>query len=326
MPVYLPGYDGQYVSSRVHYPETSRHMVQYLARMDKDHFKELQRHAKKLSVSPNHVKIKPESYSRIIRAKTSHDLIKPIVIEHLNHINHRINAHKGGGIVEGVLNVIQTAANLIGGKSVSEWGGPEIPHKDLSEEQVDMAQLVDITYKDKRDDKFENYTRVPEYDSRYGSLYRDSHGEFTFAVRGTKGNMRDIWKDARIMSGHTNSQDTELNESFTKFIKEHPGVKVNVAMHSLGSELGFNGADRMGLPVKEFYAFNPASSPTWDKGHIMHQLDRPNAQFFLSPNDPVSKAFNQNLRDTDVDEVYMGGFYRSPIASHKMGQWISGSD
>ena len=323
MPVYLEGYNGQYVSSRVHYPETSRHMVQYLARMNKDHFTELQRHAKVLSKTPNHVKIKPESYSKIIRAKTSHDLIKPVIIEHLNHENPRLNSHKGGGIVEGVLNVIQTAVQAIGGKNVSEWGGPEITHKDLSEAQIDMAQLVNLTYNDKRVDQFENYTRVPEYDSRYGALYRDSHGEFTFAVRGTKGNMRDIWKDARILSGRTNSQDTELNESFTKFKNEHPGVKVNVAMHSLGTELGFNGADRMGLPVREFYAFNPASSPTWDKGHILHQLDRPNVKFFLSPNDPVSKSYNQNLRTVDSSDIYMGEFYRSPIASHKMGQWIS---
>jgi len=92
-------------------------------------------------------------------------------------------------------------------------------------------------------------------------------------------------------------------------------------MHSLGTEVGFNAADEVGLSVRKFYAFNPASSPLQPTTHILHNLGRNNVEFFLNTNDIVSKSYLQNMGDYR-DEVWIGPFSRSPLASHSLSQWV----
>ena len=192
----------------------------------------------------------------------------------------------------------------------------------IIEEQKDQAELLSLTYQDKRPDHFENFMRIPEYDTRYGSLYVDTHGQYTFSVRGTKGNLRDIWKDAKLAVGSTQTRDEELVESFRKFKETYPNADVNISGHSLGTELMFQAADEVGMHVKEFYAFNPASSPAQPTEHIRKNLERKNAEWFLNSNDVVSKTYLQIAEEEHSDNIYMGKFLRSPLASHKLGQWL----
>ena len=286
-----------------------------------EHWVAFKNHAQELVDAPRGKKIKPSSYQRILSTKEPHRLIPHIVREHYNHSDRSKNSHLGGGLHEAVTNVLSSAAQSVGGERVSDWVSPEIEHKKLDDEQKDMAELVLGTYKKDRINQWENYSRIPEYDSRYGSLFVDSHGSFTWAVRGTV-DFHDIMKDAKIAFGYTNSSDPDLIESMKKFNEEYPGAKVNVAMHSLGTELGWNAADLVGLDVRRFYAFNPASSPMQPTEHIIKNLDRPNVYFFLNANDLVSKSYLQNMASKYEDEIWMGKFSRSPLASHSLSQWV----
>ena len=320
MPAYYPGFQGSYTNSYP-IPSTLNHVTQFLGSVGDEHWKILQQHARDLRANPNHVKIRPESYDAIAK-NTSHDLIKHVITEHLDHWDHRKSSHIGGGIHEGVLNALETAAQTVGGETVSKWIQPEVPEKDLSDDQKEMARMVKGTYEQKRWDRVDEWTRIPSYDTRYGSLWENKQGEFTFSVRGSKLLLRDIWKDIKIFFGSGSQGDKDLEQSFARFKKEHPLKKPNVAMHSLGTELGFNAIDRTGLETKEIYAYNPGSSPLMSKKHIRKQLDRPNLNLFLSANDLVSKYYKQNLEARDESEVWYGKFYRSPVASHGISQWF----
>ena len=322
MPVYSKGFGSGYTNNLT-LPRSLNHVTQFLTRVDPDHWDEFQKHARKLHDTPNHVKIKPTSYKRILAAKHGSDLVRPIIIEHQDHGNHRRNSHIGGGIHEGILNVAETAAQIVGGETVSRWIGPEHPRREVSEHQKEMARLVKQTYPDDREGSSNEWMRQLEYDTDYGSLWKNKFGEHTFSIRGTRlVKLKDIVRDAKIMFGSKHTHDKELTNSMQKFMENNPNTPVNVAMHSLGSELGFNSVDRSGIQTKHMYAFAPASSPFMEKEHIIKNLDRPNVDFFLSANDPISKYYNQNLRPSDNDDVWYGAFYRNPVASHSIDQWI----
>ena len=320
MPAYYPGFEGSYTNS---YPKpvTLNHVTQFLGGVDDENWEIIQKQAKHLRAHPNHVKIKPESYEKIISTK-SHDLVRHVISEHIDHFDHSKNAHVGGGIHEGVLNVMETVAQTVGGEKVSKWINPEVPKKELSEDQKEMARMVKGTYEQKRWDKVDEWTRIPDYDTRYGSLWENPEGEYTYSIRGSKLLVRDIWKDIKVFFGSGSQGDKDLEKSFERFKTEHPLKRVNIAMHSLGTELGFNAIDRTGIPTNDIYAFNPGSSPLMSKKHIRKQLDRPNLNLFLSANDLVSKYYKQNLTAEDADETWYGRFYRSPVASHGISQWF----
>ena len=319
MPVYLQGF-GEYENDFVT-PHTLNHVTQFLGRVSEEHWGEFRKHAKQVEGKKSGAKIKPSSYRRL-ETETPSSLIKHIVKEHQQHADHDSNVHLGGGIHEAISNVLTTAALTVGGKTAARWVGPEFTQKELNDHQKDMAELVQGTYKKVRPEHWENFMRIPEYDTRYGSLFVDTHGKYTFAVRGTKGNLRDLYKDVKIAAGFTNSSDDELVQSFKNFKETYPNAKVNLAGHSLGTELMFNAADVTGLSVEGFYAFNPASSPAQRTDHIDKNLGRNNAQFFLNANDVVSKRYLQNATAGEKDRIYMGKFLRSPLASHSLGQWL----
>lgn len=325
MPVYLPSYRGSF-TNRFQPPNTLNQVSQFLQRVDSDHWETIRKHTRELAKNPRGTKIKPSSYKRIYETKTPHKLIPHVIREHRDHANHHRDFHIGGGIHEGVSNVLTTLSQSIGGEAASKWVEPVFQQKTLDDEQVDMAELLSGTYQDKRVEHFENFMRIPEFDTRYGSLFVDTHGTYTWSVRGTKGNFRDIFADVKIMAGSTGTRDSELVESFQKFKEKYPNAKPNVAGHSLGTELMFNAADETGLNVREFFAFNPASSPAMPNSHIRKNLERKNAEFFLNSNDPVSKTYLQLANQSESDRVYLGGFLRSPLASHKLGQWVNNKD
>ena len=61
------------------------------------------------------------------------------------------------------------------------------------------AKLVDATYETHRPEMVGSWVRIDDYDSRYGAIWKNPEGKYLLCVRGTKGNLRDIWKDFRIL-------------------------------------------------------------------------------------------------------------------------------
>ena len=100
------------------------------------------------------------------------------------------------------------------------------------------GRLVNEAYKDQeeRPASFEHWTRQPEFDSNYVTVYDNEDGHRFIAVRGTKLNLKDLGEDVLIgMEGRPrNLVGAELRK-----VLDHtePGRTVDVGGHSLGTSL-----------------------------------------------------------------------------------------
>ena len=305
-------------------PETFNHMSQFLSRVDDEKWGQIQSVAGKVLRGEVRMdrKIKPSALRKIRDNRAVH-LIIPLLNEHLGHHDPTSETHKGGGIHDGVESALQIVGGMIGGHRVNNWFGPEVVHKKLSVRQRNMARLVSATYEVTRPDVMDRYTRVKEYDTNYGSLWKGPN-DYVFAVRGTKfSKLQDIWKDLKIMVGSTSQGDHDFEQSYKRFTVEHPHAKLALAGHSLGTEIAYNatGGDQY-QGLEDIYLFNPASSPAQDKAHIRKIITDPRVQLFLNKSDLVSNYFSQNLKPDEVHKVHYGRFSRAPQNAHGLAQWV----
>jgi hypothetical protein len=325
MPRYLQSHAGEYVNSVVRIPKTLNHMTEFLSRVDLDNWAHVQ-NAATLALEggvklPR--KIKPSSLRAITDNKAFH-LITPILNEHIGHNDHTQEIHTGGGIKEAVGTALQVTGGIVGGQRVNEWVSGETPHRKRSPQQIMLAKLVDATYETRRPEEVGNWTRIDDYDSRYGAIWKNPQSRYVLAVRGTKGSLKDIWKNFKIFLGSSTQSDDDLVKTLQKFKHDHPETRLDVAAHSLGTMLAWNANKHGELSIPGDYSFfSPASSPFQRKEAIREILDSPRKiDLFLNKNDAVSNYFSQNLRPQDMERVYYAPFSRNPITSHKMGQWI----
>ena len=324
---YLDSHSGGLQNESVRIPQTFDHLSQFLFHCKDEHWGHLQKIAGEALDGRVQFedKIKPSSL-RLVRDKRPIELMTPLIDEHIGHNDPTSEIHRGGGIFHAIKSVLQIAGGIFGGRRVNEWVGPSAKHKDLSEKQINMAKLVQGTYKGKRPESIGNFTRIDDLDTRYGSFWKNQAGEYTLSVRGTKLNFRDIWKDIKIAAGSKSQRDDDLVKSLRKFHELHPNAKLNVAGHSLGTMLATNALKEVDLPgQKEVFLYNPASSPFQAKEAVreIHENKDWNVKYHLNRNDLVSNYFGQQLSQEERDEhVFYGKFSRSPLASHGLSQWV----
>lgn len=324
---YLDNHAGALHNETVRIPNTFNHVSQFLYHVKDEHWSHLQKIAGdalegRVSFED---KIKPSSL-RLMRDNRAINLMTPLIDEHIGHHDPTTEIHQGGGIWHAIKSVIQVAAGIFGGKKVNEWVGPEAKHKDLTDKQITMAKLVQGVYKGKRPENIGNWVRIDDLDTRYGSFWKNQAGEYTLAVRGTKLNFRDIFKDIKIAAGSKSQKDDDLVKSLRKFHEFHPNAKLNVAGHSLGTMLATNALKEVDLPgMKDIYLYNPASSPFQAASAVrdIQENEKWNVHYHLNRNDIVSNYFSQQLSQEERDKhVFYGRFSRSPLASHGLSQWV----
>ena len=328
---YLNNHEGSFQNSHLRIPSTFNHVTQFLYHVkDEDwlHFQNSARDALEGKVQFP-VKIKPSSL-RLVHKSRAVELVKPLIDEHLAHQDPTSESHRGGGIFHAIQSLFQVVGGFLGGKKVNSFIGGEVEHKKLSLHQRTMARLVQSVYKQKRPEEVGSWTRIDDYDSRYGSIFKNTRGHYTLAVRGTKGNLRDIWKDIKIGFGSKEQRDSDLEKSLEKFHKEHPGSKLNVTSHSLGTMLATNAMkyvkpEQASEEKNDFFLFNPASSPLQSKEAVRSVQDNPtsNVEYFLNKGDIVSNYFSQQLSQEEIEKhVFYGKYSKSPLSSHGLAQWV----
>ena len=324
---YLDSHSGGLQNQSVRIPHTFNHVTQFLYHCKDEHWANLQKIASDALEGKVQFedKIKPSSL-RLMKDKRAIELMTPLIDEQIAHNDPTSEVHRGGGIWHAIKSVLQVAGGIWGGKRVNEWVAGETKHKDLSSKQINMAKLVQGTYKGKRPEEIGNYTRIDDLDSRYGSFWKNPSGEYVLSVRGTKLNFRDLWKDFKIAAGSKSQRDDDLVKSLRKFHELHPDAKLSVAGHSLGTMLATNALKEVDLPgQKDVYLFNPASSPFQAKEAVRDIQENSdwNVQYHLNKNDIVSNYFSQQLSQEEIDKhVFYGKFSRSPLASHGLAQWV----
>jgi hypothetical protein len=323
MPTYLRSNNAGYTGSELRVPETFNHMSQFLSHIDDErwgHVQKVATQALKGDVSLDR-KIKPSALRAISDLRAVH-LITPLLNEHLGHHDIGSEIHKGGGIHDAIESTLQIVGGMAGGEKVANWFGPEVPHRNLSVRQRNMARLVDATYNVKRPETMGGYARQKSYDTNYGALWKGPT-QYVFAVRGTKfSHLKDIFKDIKIMAGSTSQGDDAFLASYRRFKSEHPNAKLSLAGHSLGTEIAYSAEKAEGFPgLRKIYLFNPASSPAQKKEHIRKIISDPRVQLFLNKGDVVSNYFSQNLKSDELHKVTYGRFSRAPQNAHGLAQW-----
>ena len=166
----------------------------------------------------NHTKkIKPSSYGYIVGAKHKYDLGTTIEAERRAHANHHIESHMGGGILDAfnvVGNYVWELYNPL--PDSVKWAAEKFmgreSSRNMSKADKNNADLVGEAYNSvgSRVDSLDGYTRLPEYDTEYSSVWQDPQGNLSVAIRGSKSFKDFMYQDPHILfHGKPGDQDTE---------------------------------------------------------------------------------------------------------------------
>jgi hypothetical protein len=271
-------------------------------------------------------KIKPSSF-RVLTENSGFETIKHLTDEFLGHRDANSEVHAGGGIREAVSSVLQIVGGWIGGERVNKWFAPHKKVEPIPDKSKMMARLLQGTYQDERPETIGNWTRIDDYDTNYGSIWKNRSNEYVLSVRGTKLKMRDIISDVKIAGGSYSQTDDTLTKTLREFHEEHPNSKLSIAAHSLGTQLAWNSIKDVSKMkgTEDIYFFNPASSPFADKAGVREIIDRPNTSLFLNTGDVVSNYFGQNMTSDEIarENVHYGTYAKSPLSAHGLSQWTS---
>ena len=231
----------------------------------------------------------------------------------------------GGGIAEGIGTMVGEASHLLGLDVLKDaiFGAPKRKPVPLTAETA--AYLTDMTYRtvDKRPKKTVGYTRLPNYDSNYVSVWQnDTTSEIIVTVRGTKLSAKDLISDAKILFGKTNSKLKELDETLFKLEERYPDQKFDIASHSLGSAYVMSELEQHGSKIDDLFFFTPASSPLQSNNTLDMYANLPNATYYLNTGDIVGDTLRQRMsKDTLQEHVYAGDYRYAPWSAHSLSQW-----
>ena len=317
-----------------------------LSRLSKEEFevmKDVARHFKgdRNVYSPhlpvNHTKkIKPSSYGYIIGARHGYDLGKTIEAERRTHANHDIESHQGGGILEAfnvVGNYVWELYNPL--PDSVKWAAEKFvgreSSRNMSKSDKNNADLVGEAYNDvgSRVDSLDGYTRLPEYDTKYSSVWKDQDGNLSVAIRGSKTFKDFMWQDPGILfHGKPDDRESEtIQQYLISIAKDHPDVDLTVNSHSLSGafvQQAFQSATPEEAEWLDHYhrinQYNPGASPFVGTDDIKEFTADPRVYLYLNRTDMVSSTYNAVLPD-NYDRVTYGQSHYNPLDAHSIGQW-----
>jgi hypothetical protein len=326
MPEYLVSYENNLQNERSRIPATFGHMRQFLSYVPDQQWSYVQSVAQQSlegKLTHSH-KIKPSSWKKLA-TQSGFQNIKHLTQEYVGHNNPSSDVHMGGGIHEAIQTALQVVGGWLGGKRINEWFAGEKEIKQLSHYERDMAKLLQATYQKDRPETMGGYTRMDDYDSEYGSIWRGPTGKYVLSVRGSALSWKDIFSDIKIAGGSGSQSDDALVETLRSFNTAHPDNKLSVAAHSLGTMLAYNGLEATKSNVDDLYLFNPASSPFQDKQIVRDVVENTsyNTKYYLNTGDVVSNYFGQLMTPQEISSsVSYGRYAKSPLASHGLAQWV----
>ena len=186
------------------------------------------------------------------------------------------------------------------------------------------ARLVSQGYNEieARPDEYQNWTRQPEFDSNYVSVFDNEDGHRFISVRGTKAKWQDLKEDAFI---GVRGRPHDLVGKELQRILDHtePGRIVDIGGHSLGTSLiltAFSNDSTMQDRVHETYLFNPAMSPL--AHNVTQDFEKdPRVRYFIDVSDPVSVG---GLGEMGPKNVVYRSHHKNPLNplnSHSLAQW-----
>ena len=269
---------------------------------------------------------------RNLKKKTLHKIITSKAHHILPELHHELHRHYdqedvGGGIVDAMGTIGMEVGHLLGFDWLAQVLGitpqhnvPQTLHSEM------IAYLVDQTYEtpENRKDNTIGYTRLEKYDGGKFSVYQnDKSGELVVTVSGTKMRSADLMADAKILLGFEPKSDN-LDKMLDQLEADFPGVKYDIAAHSLGTMYVYSEFAEHRDNMNDIYFYNPASSPLQDSDMLNAYANDPGVHYHINQGDVVSHGLYQQMDDVTFDgQVTIGPYVYSPISAHSMTQWYS---
>ena len=201
--------------------------------------------------------------------------------------------------------------------------------ENLTEVDEQYARILDAGYKnpDVREAEVLGWTRVPEMDSEYLSVWDNPDGHRFIAVRGTKwSHSQDVLRDLDIVRrGRT---DNAIGDDLQKIIDAtEPSRIVDVAAHSLGTVLlleAFHANKDLQSRIHMTRLFNPAYNPQLPLSGVLPSIAKdyesdPRVRYFINLGDVVSAGGFGRVGPKNV-------VYRTPLGNAMKWSQTGGVD
>jgi len=175
----------------------------------------------------------------------------------------------------------------------------------------------------------DGWTHLPEYDSEYTAVYKNSTGDISVSVRGSKTKKDWLFHDPLILL--RNKPGEKQTESIQQFLiqvaREYSNTELTVNAHSLSGSFIMNAFQDANEYEKQWpnryrriNMFNPGSSPLKNTNQMSDFAKDPRVYLYLNKTDFISNTFATQL-PKDFDRVTYGEASRNLVASHTMVQW-----
>lgn len=325
MPRYLSSRDGEFQKHKRRSFVSPDHLIHFLnsARQHEwEPFKSIAvEYATNKRTPPTRLNLK--HVNTVARSKPR-DLVKYVVDEFNSHIDPERDSLLGGGVSDTIHTIGHTVGHLFGLDKLSDlvFGGPE--HREQSRDSEVAAYLVKQTYLPLNERPVVGvggYRRLKKYDTDFYSVWEKPDGELLVTVRGTKLNHSDIHEDLKLLVGEKGGKLESLDPLFDQLEKDFPGVKYNTAAHSLGTSYLIKEFAEHRDNMDEVFLFNVASSPMQSEEQLSHVANQ-SANYYVNSGDMVSSGAYQHMdRETIDNNLYLGDYMWSPLASHSVSQW-----
>ena len=194
----------------------------------------------------------------------------------------------------------------------------------MTEEDSIYAQLVNQSYMTNKPEEMGDWSRVPEFDSNYISVWDNVDGHRFIGVRGTELKLTDLEEDMEdLFEGQTDDLlSTQLNNILDN---TKPGTVVDVGAHSLGTSLvaeAYQADEGLQDRVRETFWYNPVFSPfALETGNVTDKYESDDrVRYFINLMDLVSIGDLGSKGPNNV--VYRTKFGAlNPLEAHQLNQW-----
>ena len=278
------------------------------------------------SLRPNR-KLLPSSLRTVAEMDSPSTLAALMHQEKFAHDTHDHEFHMGGGLYETAGSIFSALWGMTGKAAYNHWYGHNERHQEggISDLDSQYAKAVSEAYKKKgtRSD-VGDWELQEEYSDDRFAVFKDED-KVHVALRGTKPEALDLWKDAKIIYRNSPGDDEDIRDRLTEIADAFPDSDLDVSGHSLGSNQLVNAFEGYSdVPEMQRYGrinlFNPGTSPLSHLDTHKEAVDDDRVHLYLNTGDLLSNTYTY-LVNSDRDNVTYADPGFSPLGNHGLAQW-----
>jgi len=280
-------------------------------------------------------KLLPSAIRSIANVDSPSTLAALMHQEKIAHDQPDLEYHMGGGIYETAGSIFSTLWGITGKPTYEHWFGHHESHQKNKETRRDRRMALGVREAYKPVDERGNigdWTLLSDLSNDRFAVFKEKKEHYAdediihVALRGTKGNMADLWKDMKIIHHNNPDDDKEIRDKLVEIARAFPEADLDASGHSLGGNQlvnAFEGFDDAELKRYErVNLFNPGTSPfSHLDTHKEAAANDSQMRLFLNTGDVLSNTYTY-LIDAERDNVVYSAATHNPLSNHGLSQWI----